>query len=98
MGKLIRDGYKFTLELGKCVMITPTGHYVELIHGDDDIIVLPHSVRPLPNKPVNLVQNTIDAMTPQLIHDPFLHASADRIHKTLNVTTCPRHFDGRRSG
>ena len=45
MGKLIKQGWKFTFELAELVGWTPSGYKVHCILSDDNVIRIPHRVR-----------------------------------------------------
>ena len=94
MGKLVRAGWTFHLELNQLFASTPGGAQtlpVEL--GDDDIIRLPHTTRsgsaqgPLPpNSIFAVVSRTVDSVTAAYLHDLFNHAPMVRINQTLAHT------------
>ena len=92
--KLLRDGWRFELELGSVYGFTPTGHRVALIHNQDDVLRIPHALRegdassPLPviNQCNRVSHSTSDATTGKFLHRLFNHANSDKIHRTLGVT------------
>ena len=44
MGKLIKQGWKFTFELVELIGWTPSGHKVMCTLGDDNVIRIPHGI------------------------------------------------------
>ena len=45
MGKLIKEGWKFTFELSELVKWTPSGHKISCTLGDNNVTRIPHGVR-----------------------------------------------------
>ena len=89
MGKLIKQGWKFTFELAELVGWTPSGHKVHCTLGDDNVIRIPHGVRtgeeaaelPIPagDYSIGTVSNSKESATSAWLHATFNHASQDKI-------------------
>ena len=96
MGKLIKQGWKFTFELAELIGWTPSGHKVMCTLGDDNVIRIPHGVRtgdeaaelPIPagDYSIGTVSNSKESATSAWLHATFNHASQDKIWRTLGVT------------
>ena len=96
MGKLIKQGWKFTFELAELIGWTPSGHKVQCTLGDDNVIRIPHGVRtgdeaaelPIPagDYSIGTVSNSKESATSAWLHATFNHASQDKIWHTLGVT------------
>ena len=94
MGRLIRAGWTFHLELGQLYATTPGGENTLTVElGDDNILRLPHTTRtgadakPLPtNLVMAVMKRTVDGATSDYLHDLFNHAPMSRIFKTLEHT------------
>ena len=90
MGKLLRKGWKFNLELNDLKAVTPNGEIVQLKLSVDDVLRLPHKVRQgkdAEQLPINAVKAiTREGATWEFLHRLLNHASSDKIHRTLAVT------------
>ena len=96
MGKLIKQGWKFTFELAELIGWTPSGHKVMCTLGDDNVIRIPHGIRvgdeaaelPIPagDYSIGTVSNSKESATSAWLHATFNHASQDKIWRTLGVT------------
>ena len=96
MGKLIKQGRKFTFELAELVARTPSGHKIHCTLGEDNVIRIPHRVRtgeesaelPIPagDYSISTVSNSKESVTGKWLHATFNHASQDMIWRTLGVT------------
>ena len=99
LGKLLRKVYDFYFtDFGKsCYAFSPGGaHKINASLGSDDLLRLEHAVREgtdsvplrrLPDMPVNALRRSVDAVTACFLHEVFLHASSEKIHRTLGATT-----------
>ena len=99
MGKLIKQGWKFTFELAELIGWTPSGHKVMCTLGDDNVIRIPHGVRtgdeaaelPIPagDYSIGTVSNSKESAIGAWLHNTFKHASQDKIWCDSRVqTTC----------
>ena len=90
MGKLLRKGWKFNLELNDLKAVTPNGEIVQLKLSVDDVLRLPHKVRQgkdAEQLPINAVRAiNREGATWEFLHRLLNHASSDKIHRTLAVT------------
>ena len=89
MGKLIKEGWSFDINQKAQVATTPSGAKVNLRIRGDDIIELPHATlesESVTNDNIFHLKRGVSSITSRFLHHTFNHASAERIHKTLQVT------------
>ena len=96
MGKLIKQGWKFTFEVSELVAWTTSGHKIMCTLGDDNVVRTPHGIRmgeesaglPIPagDHTISTVSNSKESATGKWLHATFNHASQDKIWQTLGVT------------
>ena len=94
MCKLIRDGWRFELELGAVYGYTPNGQRVSLVMNNDNVLRLPRTLRDdtaaLPyHDPatINVAQKTQEGVTADFLHRLFNHSNPEKVHQTLGVTS-----------
>ena len=80
MGKLIKEGWKFTFEMSELIAWTTSGHKISCTLGDDNVIRIPHGIRtgkesvelPIPvghgNYSIGTVSNSKESASGKWLH------------------------------